>query len=680
MSQDRTDARCANGRSSATRVHPFKLELLRQGPAHNQLMSPITPYLALSGNAPPQTLYFPFEHRQLLSRLTRLRQADRNMPPMEREAVLRDLGEPLGQVLGTVPSLYAAMTRDDEPLLHVQLALSALELSMLPFEAVVAPDHFPGGNKPMLLHSPMVVTREVRRSQRAAVRWNRAPKILFAFASPGGLAPVPAQAHLNALRRAIEPLVKRSDKADAEANKTARLAEVSKLLHVLPNASLHSLTEACRSHAFTHVHILAHGVPIQMAGGDRYGMALCRDGEPLALATVDAAQLVGALRGGIDADDACMPTLVSLATCDSGAVDSVLMPGGSLAHELHEAGVPWVVASQFPLWMDASVLLAESLYAGMLVGNDPRRVLLEVRRRLAAEVPDTFDWASLVAYATIPFDLDRQVADFRERQTRVQLEVRFSMTDEMLALGTTGAELRARVTPLAEDIREMLRRQIAASDRADDTGGSDRARRAQRADWLGMTAASEKRLGIVLQRVADAEAAQQGAGEEAPANTIDPRSREAYQRARDLYLEATRVEAHNHWVSTQYLSMGVIAARRDPAALAALVAADRGRWERTLQLARFEQPGAKGKELAWAWGTLAELTMLGSVYAGKQFRVREAQRLISEACQAIIAAAGSDPFPVESTRRQFQRYCEQWPDDRWSALARLAVDQLSAGG
>jgi CHAT domain len=673
MSQDRTNARCANGRASATRVHLFKLELLRQGPAHNQLMSPITPYLALSGNAPPQTLYFPFEHRQLLSRLGRLRQADRNMPPMEREAVLRDLGEPLGLVLGAVPSLYAAMTRDDEPLLHVQLALSALELSMLPFEAVVAPDHFPGGNKPMLLHSPMVVTREVRRSQRAAVRWNRVPKILFAFASPGGLAPVPAQAHLNALRRAIEPLVKRSDKAGPEDNKAERLVEVSKLLHVLPNASLRSLTEACRSQSFTHVHILAHGLPIQMAGGDRYGMALCRDGEPLALATVDAAQLVGALRGGIDADDACMPTLVSLATCDSGAVDSVLMPGGSLAHELHEAGVPWVVASQFPLWMDASVLLAESLYAGVLVGDDPRRVLLEVRRRLAAEVPDTFDWASLVAYATIPFDLERQVADFRERQTRVQLEVRFSMIDEMLALGTTGAELRARITPLAEDIREMLRRQTAAADRVDDTGGSDRARRAQRAEWLGMTAACEKRLGIVYQRVADAEAAQKGSEPAAP----DARAQESYRRARDLYLEATREEAHNHWVSTQYLSMGVIAARGNEVALAAMVAAGRERWERTLQQARFEQLGARGKDLAWAWGTVAELTMLGSVYAGKQYRVREAQRTLHEACQAIIAAAGSDPFPVASTRRQFQRYCNQWADKRWVELARMAVDQLT---
>ncbi|MBQ0942856.1 CHAT domain-containing protein [Ideonella sp. 4Y16] len=676
MSQDKADSRCAASRHAATRVHPFKLELLRQGPAHNQLMSPITPYLALSGNAPPQTLYFPFEHRQLLSRLGRLRQADRTMPAMEREAVLRDLGEPLGQVLGTVPSLYAAMTRDEEPLLHVQLALSALELSMLPFEAVVAPDHFPGGNKPMLLHSPMVVTREVRRAQRAAVRWNRPPKVLFAFASPGGLAPVPAQEHLNALRRAIEPLVRRSTETDPEKNKKERLLKVGELLHVLPNASLRSLTEACRSQSFTHVHILAHGLPIQMAGGDRYGMALCRDGEPLTLATVDAAQLVGALRGGIDADDNCMPTLVSLATCDSGAVDSVLMPGGSLAHELHEAGVPWVVASQFPLWMDASVLLAESLYAGVLVGHDPRRVLLEVRRRLAAEVPDTFDWASLVAYATIPFDLDRQVADFRERQTRALLEARFSMIDEMLAQGTTGAELRARIAPQAEDIREMLRRQTAAADRVDASFSSERARRALRAEWLGMTAASEKRLGIAYQRVADAETAQKDADTGAP----DPRAQEAYRRARDLYLEASREEPHNHWVSTQYLSMGVIAARGDKAALAALVSAGKLRWELTTQLARLEQLSAKGKDLAWAWGTVAELTMLGSVYAGRQFRLGQAQNTITEACQAIIASAGSDPFPVQSTRRQFQRYCEQWADDRWSALAQLAVDQLSAGG
>ena len=49
------------------------LELLRHGPAHNQLLSPLTPYLALAGNHGAQTVNLPFEHRDFLLRQRALR-------------------------------------------------------------------------------------------------------------------------------------------------------------------------------------------------------------------------------------------------------------------------------------------------------------------------------------------------------------------------------------------------------------------------------------------------------------------------------------------------------------------------------------------------------------------------------------------------------------------------------
>src|SRR6202165_6186137 len=58
-----------------TDIRKVKLEWLRSGPAHNQLLSPLTPYLALCGADGPVTVNIPFEHRQLLSRLDRLRYA-----------------------------------------------------------------------------------------------------------------------------------------------------------------------------------------------------------------------------------------------------------------------------------------------------------------------------------------------------------------------------------------------------------------------------------------------------------------------------------------------------------------------------------------------------------------------------------------------------------------------------
>ena len=47
----------------------FTLELLRGGPPHNQLVSPITEYLVLCGGAAPDTLRLPFEHGDLTNRL-----------------------------------------------------------------------------------------------------------------------------------------------------------------------------------------------------------------------------------------------------------------------------------------------------------------------------------------------------------------------------------------------------------------------------------------------------------------------------------------------------------------------------------------------------------------------------------------------------------------------------------
>ena len=57
----------------------FTLELLRGGPPHNQLVSPITEYLALCGDAAPHTLRLPFEQGDLTHRLQLLRYDDRQL-------------------------------------------------------------------------------------------------------------------------------------------------------------------------------------------------------------------------------------------------------------------------------------------------------------------------------------------------------------------------------------------------------------------------------------------------------------------------------------------------------------------------------------------------------------------------------------------------------------------------
>ena len=70
----------------------------------------------------------------------------------------------------------------------------------------MAPADTTGSGAPLLLRTLTNMTREIRRGQPLKMQWNRAQKILFAFASPPDLPAEPAQEHLEALRRAIHKL------------------------------------------------------------------------------------------------------------------------------------------------------------------------------------------------------------------------------------------------------------------------------------------------------------------------------------------------------------------------------------------------------------------------------------------------------------------------------------------
>jgi len=192
-------------------IQQVKLEFLRPGPAHNQLLSPLTPYIALCGDEGPVTVQMPFEHRQLLMRLRRLRYESAKNPALDeqRQAEVRDMGEAIGKVFSQVPALLSALGDaggETGKLVHLSLSLSGFELGLIPFELAVSMDGFPGSGSPLFLQTrtPISITREIRRGSPLPIKWNRPRRIRFGFAEPDGLM-VPAQAPLNALRLAIEP-------------------------------------------------------------------------------------------------------------------------------------------------------------------------------------------------------------------------------------------------------------------------------------------------------------------------------------------------------------------------------------------------------------------------------------------------------------------------------------------
>jgi len=75
--------------------------------------------------------------------------------------------------------------------------------------------------------------------------------------------------------------------------------------------------------------------------------------------------------------------------------------------------------------------------------------------------------------------------------------------------------------------------------------------------------------------------------------------------------------------------------------------------------------------------TLAELSLLGSIYAGTEnFNNKQAKTEIKRCCQEMRDLFDSNAFPICSTRRQFKRYQTYWPKPEWNGLAEEALKAL----
>lgn len=406
------------------------LELLRGGPPHNQLLSPITQYLALCGDAAPHMLRLPFEHGDLTDRLKVLRYGSTTEKGHEtfRQSELERFARQLAQVVGSIPAFGAEISSLEEPqngaVVHLRLVLAGNELALVPWEIVQVPEGLRGAGSSLLLQmrAPVSMTREVRGASRRQFTWNRDPNVLFVSADAGDFPPNTIEAHLLALRKALEPWSHQRWDASSWRERYA--------LRVIERASVEDIRNACLETDFTHIHILAHGTPIGDRDDARFGLLLHRSRDRNHRAAVDGEQLALALlpsRSGRRAPD---PLMVTLATCDSANQVAIVNPGGSVAHELHQLGVPWVIASQFPLTVTGSVMLVEDLYRELLRGTDPRVALHQVRQHLATQFRDRHDWATLVAYASFPVDFERQVDAFRKRAIRARRSRAFALVDQ----------------------------------------------------------------------------------------------------------------------------------------------------------------------------------------------------------------------------------------------------------
>jgi hypothetical protein len=645
-------------------MRTITLELVRHGPAHNQLLSPLTQYLALCENQPAVTLQLPVEHNQMLYRLSALAY---QMGEKPREFQLRDMAQMLSELLGRIPGLTADMNRvdhgaGDDCATHLRLVLSASELALLPFELALSPIGLPGAGQPLLLQSlaPVTITRETRRVAEQSVTWPDRNKVLFAVASPPKYPSPPAAAHLLALRRALEPWVGTRPAAENGDVDNARL---NRHLKVLTDVSLDKIEAACADGSFTHVHILAHGVEYREGYDTRFGLVLHDSAHPMGEADiVSGERLATALRASrkLSSGQLSRPAVVTLASCYGAGVASVTGVGASIAHALHADGIPMVIASQFPLSFGGSVLMVQTLYEGLLAGEDPRRLLIDLRRALHTQFSKEHDWASITAYSSLPPDFESQLADVQIKRARKSIEVALGLADEMIA-GTTS---RRRSAPEGSASSSFSEANInAAIDRVKDAQKRFellyKRLPSKRPAIVAVLASSDKRLAAL-----EYEKIKKQYEGLVPEDSLKADVWPLLERAHKRYDEVFRIEVSDYWAVVQYISLSLLlkeTGRCDDPTNGDIEKL----WTLTEVLSQKDASSTDYTKRAWALGNLIELYLLAPLLPNLHVK----HGLTAEECrQTALKFAGElvnwgkqgkkseDAFEIFSTRRQIVRY------------------------
>lgn len=569
-------------------IHQVTVELMRPGSLSGQLLSKLTAYLAVFDDSHAETIHLPFDHWDLLHLLRGL---SNSHAPEDRESALRVMGQRVREFMDKLSLLPGELRNqtDGRRLLHIRLALSGHELALIPYEAGHGPSPPFSESEPLLAHASrqVVITRELRQSSAMPLDWIRPHRVLLIGAAPEPYMPVPLRAQSLSLYQALKPFEYQISQHDSAGRPAASM------LTILPNATLDKIRQVCSQATppYTHVVLLAHGAPLQEHGMERYGVALHNDRG--GLDCVSSQRLRDALCPvHSDGRGVFPPTMLVMLMCHGGAQGDVILPVGSVAHELHAAGIPWVLASQFPLSMEGSVTISDRLFPSLFLGDDPRLVLHSVRQSLRAR-GGHHDWASLVAYAAIPSDFARQVQLSRRRAADLACSVLFNVIDNETQCsmqsrsagpvpGGISIEKRAEYEQLVDGYFGRIRDTQPSADTPETA--------ADRAEVFGMLGGIERNRAFLL---------------DTPALGSSPvrdlrKLRQRLDRARNFYAAARTLWTEYSWNTVHYLSLTALLGEKIPLAV----------WTSAFQVAAEQKQSADHLTRCWGRLALCELHLL----------------------------------------------------------------------
>jgi hypothetical protein len=535
-----------------------------------------------------------------------------------KEALMQQLAQLLQQhenedFLEEGPLLDEISAGSDE-LQQIDLVTNAKELASLPFEAALS-----GDNKPLFLNGKgVVLTCRVRGAFRDTTpHWPASPKVLFIWSAAGG--GVPHEKHKRAILDALKPWL--------PANNP------EKVFVEIGNAKYSDIEKITKEDGFTHCHLLAHGQQIDKEHDSRFGIALDHRIEGADVITPD--DLCRAMEG-IRSN----AVVVTLAACDGANAADVINPDKNLAHLLHSSGFPVVIASQLPLTMSGSTILARRFYTDLLNGLDVREALHHTRKELYDNQSDAgHDWVSLVGYVQLPEGYNDFLEEVRLKSHLNSLK---NLRDRAEALVLGGAS-REEFEAIGEDLKSEIRALSKLLTQTEDKQALDENR--------GLLGSAEKRFAeLLFKHIGD--------------DSAKADSREALKRACEWYKEAFDANPSHHWSGVQYLALqAVLTGEIDPK-----------KWKIAYRAAEVDR--IRPNEY-WAQGSLAELALLGRLIDSKTDET--AATYLQEMRERFQTVQSNDPgadSPFLSTELQLRRYVEWWlPSNGYFPLEAGLVDE-----
>jgi hypothetical protein len=602
-------------------MRSYKLEYLRFGNPKGGILRAGDPYLIMRDSNPVEPKDCPFNQLELLTNLHQLRYRS-NQSDKDKLDIINELSD-------RIKRFFLEIEERGEYPIQIDLVLNANELGLIPFELILDEQR-----KPLFVYrdKPLILTRRIRQNYfiSKGENWPTIPRVLFAYANPNydGYHEVPSKGHKDSLLWALRNWMDETT-----------FGKSDRTLKILENASIESLTDALekannknrnggakKEKPFTHLHILAHGALIPdkvIANNAEYGVALYSENEkPTRFKEIT--DLLASLDN--------KPFVVSYMICDGANNINVLQHERNIVQVTHEIGVPIVLGSQLPLTFEGSVQIATDFYNGIFNGDDVRKAIHEVRCNLF-EKKLGHDWLSFVSYVRLPEgyedyleenNLERELAALKNISKKSEAIIHHNSKnpddyEEIIFC------LKERIDKLEEQIQKVKRNN----------------------NRVGVYEENAGLLGSAHKRWAELVFHRNIALEKDVTASYDEQKL-ILNQAISWYKKAADYNLSHHWSIVQYLSLQTVLNPNFDAQYY---------WHAAMQSAINDSK--KEKEI-WAFGSLAELHLL-SLSGDKAAKYKG----LTDAVKSLVSRSkkANDGFPIESTRKQLERYVNWWTNE-----------------